>query len=117
MSLSSTIAHDGIAPARHFSPRGMRMMAVGFALVIAAGFVVINSPKAEESSGTETATAAGLAYEDFLRLNTTALDGLGPVAPAAETKPQSETDRLIYMNTTALDYLPHRSLEPSSGPR
>ena len=109
MSLFSTIAHDGMAPARRFSPKGMRMVAVGLALGVVIGFTV-SSRTAEQSSGMATAAPAGSSHEDFLRLNTTALEGLslpGPidtpgvqVAPAAVTKPQSAVDRFINLNTT-----------------
>ena len=113
MSLFSTIAYEGMAPARRFSPKGMKMVAVGLALGVAIGFTVY-SRTAEQSSGMATTARAGSSNEGLLRLNT-ALEGLslpGPidtpgvqVAPAAVTEPQSGVDRFIYLNTTALDYL------------
>ncbi len=105
MSLLSTIAHEGAVPARGFSPKGIGMMAAGLALGVAVGFGIVNSQSATESSSNSAAPPAGLAQDEFIRLNTTAYDGLVPAAPVAVTKAQAAVNPFIEINTTALDAL------------
>ena len=105
MSLFSTIAHDGAAPARGFSLKGIGMMAAGLALGVAVGFVIGNSGTAAESSATPVATVTGLAHDDFVRLNTTDLDGLVPAASAQAIESPAVVDPFIQMNTTSFDGL------------
>jgi hypothetical protein len=106
MSLFSTIAHDGPVPARDL-PKRIWMMAAGLALAASVGFVIVNDTAAEPL-GTATATNAGLSHDEFVRLNTTALDALVPAAAAV--KSQDVVDPFIYINTTALD-----ALAPAAG--
>jgi hypothetical protein len=106
MSLFSTIAHDGPVPARGL-PKRMWMMAAGLVLTATVGFVIVNST-AVEPLGTATATNAGLSHDEFVRLNTTALDALVPAAAAV--KSQDVVDSFIYINTAALD-----ALAPAAG--
>ena len=106
MSLFSTIAHDGAVPARGFSLKGIGMIAAGLALGVAVGFVMGTNGTAAESSVTPAATITGLAYDDFVRLNTTDLDGLVPAASAKAIESQRVVDpNFLYWNTTALDNL------------
>ncbi len=105
MSLFSTIAHDGAAPARGFSLKGIGMMAAGLALGVAVGFVVGTNGTAAESSVTPAATITGLAYDDFVRLNTTDLDGLVGAAAAKAIESPAVVDPFIRINTTDLDGL------------
>jgi hypothetical protein len=116
MSLFSTIAHEGAAPARGFSLKGIGMMAAGLALGVGLGFIIVNRTAAESSSTAAPATA--LAHDDFLRLNTTSYDGLVPAASAAAIETQVVVDPFIEMNTTAFDWLaaviePHRVVDPN----
>ena len=105
MSLFNTIAHDGAAPARGFSLKGIGMMAAGLALGVAVGFVIGTSGTAAESSVTPAATVTGLAYDDFVRLNTTDLDALVPAASAKAIESPAVVDPFIQMNTTSFDGL------------
>ena len=105
MSLFSTIAHDGAAPARGFSLKGIGMIAAGLALGVAVGFVMGTNGTAAESSVTPAATITGLAYDDFVRLNTTDLDGLVPAASAKAIESPVVVDPFIQMNTTSFDGL------------
>jgi len=102
MSLFSTIAHEGPLPARGFSPKRIWMIAAGLALAAAVGLVIVNDT-AEEPSNPATAAANRLSHDEFVRLNTTSLDGLVPAAAAVEA--QGVVDRFIYMNTAAFDGL------------
>jgi hypothetical protein len=101
MSLFSTIAHDGPVPARGL-PKRMWMMAAGLVLTATVGFVIVNNTAAEPLV-TATATNAGLSHDEFVRINTTALDALVPTAAAIESP--DVVDPFIYINTTALDGL------------
>ena len=101
MSLFSTIAHEGAVPARGFSLKGIGMMAAGLALGVAVGFVIGNSGAAAESSATPVATVTGLAYDDFVRLNTTDLDALVPATSAKAIESPAVVDPFIEMNTTS----------------
>ncbi|MEA1902390.1 MAG: hypothetical protein U9N56_02570 [Actinomycetota bacterium] len=105
MSLFSTIAHDGAAPTRGFSPKAIGMMVAALALGVALGFVIGNSRTAAESSATAVAPATGLALDDFVRLNTTDLGNWVPAASAAAIESQAVIDPFIQMNTTDLDAL------------
>ena len=105
MSLFSTIAHDGAAPARGFSLKGIGMMAAGLALGVTVGFVIGTNGTAAEPSATPLATVTGLAYDDFVRLNTTDLDGLVPAASAKAIESPAVVDPFIEMNTTSFDGL------------
>jgi hypothetical protein len=106
MSLFSTIAHDGAAPARGFSLKRIGMMAAGLALGVGIGFVIINSRTVAEPSATAKAPATGLAYDDFVRLNTTDLDNLVPAASAAATGAQALGDPTVpWWNTEAFKNL------------
>ncbi len=105
MSLFSTIAHDGAAPARGFSLKGIGMMAAGLALGVTVGFVIGTNGTAAEPSVTPAATVTGLAYDDFVRLNTTDLDGLVPAASAKAIESPAVVDPFIEMNTTSFDGL------------
>ena len=105
MSLFSTIAHDGAAPARGFSLKGIGMMAAGLALGVAVGFVIGTNGTAAESSVTPAATVTGLAHDDFVRLNTTDLDALVPAASAKAIESPAVVDPFIQMNTTSFDGL------------
>ncbi len=105
MSLFSTIAHEGAAPARGFSLKGIGMMAAGLALGVAVGFVIGTNGTAAESSVTPAATVTGLAHDDFVRLNTTDLDALVPAASAQAIESPAVVDPFIQMNTTSFDGL------------
>ena len=106
MSLFSTIAHEGAAPARGFSLKGIGMVAAGLALGVAVGFAIVNSRTAAEPSDAAIATATGLAYDDFVRLNSTDLDNLAPATVSAATiQSQAVVDPFIQMNTTSFDGL------------
>ena len=105
MSLFSTIAHDGAVPARGFSLKGIGMMAAGLALGVTVGFVIGTNGTAAEPSVTPAATVTGLAYDDFVRLNTTDLDGLVPAASAKAIESPAVVDPFIEMNTTSFDGL------------
>ena len=105
MSLFSTIAHDGAAPARGFSLKGIGMMAAGLALGVTVGFVIANSGTAAEPSAAAVATVTGLANDDFVRLNATDLDALVPAASAQAIESPAVVDPFIQMNTTDLDGL------------
>lgn len=104
MSLFNTIAHDGTPSARGVFARGGVVIAIGLALAIAVGFSMADGGAAEKSPARTWSAASGLAHDEFLRLNTTALDALVPAAPAV-TGPQGVVDRFTYLNTTALDAL------------
>lgn len=106
MSLFSTIAHDGPVPARGL-PKRMWMMAAGLLLTVTVGFVIVNSTAAEPED-TATATNARLSHEEFIRINTTALDALAPATAAV--KSEDLADPFIYINTTVLD-----GLAPAAG--
>ncbi|MEE8407365.1 MAG: hypothetical protein V3S32_09480 [Acidimicrobiia bacterium] len=105
MSLLSTIAHEGAVPARGFSPKGIGMMAAGLALGVAVGFGIVNNQSATESSASSAASPTGLAQDEFIRLNTTAYDGMVPAAPVVVTEVQAAVNPFIEINTTALDAL------------
>lgn len=105
MSLLNTIAHEGAVPARGFSPKGIGMMAAGLALGVAIGFGIVNNQSATESSANSAAPATGLAQDEFIRLNTTAYDGMVPAASVPVTEAQAVVDPFIEINTTALDAL------------
>jgi len=105
MSLFSTIAHEGAPQARGFSLKGIAMMAAGLALGVAVGFVIGTNGTAAEVSATPIATVTGLAYDDFVRVNTTDLDGLAGVASAQAIESPAVVDRFIRVNTTDLDGL------------
>ena len=105
MSLFSTIAHEGAAPARGFSLKGIGMMAAGLALGVAVGFVIGNSGTAAEPSATPAATVTGMAHDDFVRINTTDLDALVPATSTQAIESQRVVDPFIEMNTTSFDGL------------
>jgi hypothetical protein len=113
MSLFSTIAHDGPIPARGVRPNGIRMMAAGLTLAASVGLVIVNNTGTEP--GPTTRIASRMAHDEFVRLNTTALDGLTPAAVIVES--QKVVDPFIYINTTALEYSFARYSEQSTGPR
>lgn len=118
MSLFSTIAHDGPVPARGL-PRRMWMMAAALVLAATVGLVMADNTAAEPAD-TATATNAGLSHDEFVRINTTALDALVPAAAAVESP--GVVDSFIYINTTALDDLAPTASAPmyseqSNGPR
>lgn len=112
MSLFSTIAHDGPIPARGVRPNGIWMMAAGITLAASVGLVIVNNTGTEP--GPTTPIASRTAHDEFVRLNTTALDGL---APAAVIVGSQKVDPFIHINTTALEYSFARYSEPSTGPR
>ncbi len=103
MSLFSTLAHGGAVPAKRFSLKGIGMGAVGIALGITVGSVIANHRTADLPEQT-AAAAIGLAHDDFLRLNTSDLPKLSPVAPDA-IEPQPVVDLFMHINTTAYDGL------------
>lgn len=118
MSLFSTIAHDGPVPARGL-PKRMWIIAAALVLAATVGLVIANNTAAEPAD-TATATNAGLSHDEFVRINTTALDALVPAAAAVESS--GVVDPFIYINTTALDDLAPAANAPgyseeSSGPR
>jgi hypothetical protein len=101
MSLFSTIAHDGPVLASGL-PKRMWMAVAGLVLAATVGFVIVNNTAAEPAD-TATATNTRLAHDEFIRINTTALDALVPAAGAVESP--GWVDPFIYINTTALDGL------------
>ncbi|MCA1737130.1 MAG: hypothetical protein LC739_13835 [Actinobacteria bacterium] len=139
MSLFSTIAHDGPIPARALRPMGIWLMAAGLALAATVGLLIVNNPGAEPDPAAPTATR--MSHDEFVRLNTTALDGLAPaavivesqkvmdpfvyinttaldgLATAAVVESRKVVDPFTYINTTALEYSPAGYAEPSTGPR
>ncbi len=118
MSLSNTIAHEGAAPARGFSLKGIGVMAAGLALGVGISFVIINNGTAPESTSTGEQSAAGLAHADFLRLNTTSYDGLVPAASAAVVESQAAVDSdFLYWNIGSLEYGVAGYTEQAGGPR
>ena len=125
MSLFSRIAREGAAPARGFSLKWTGMVAAGLALGVAGGFVIVNSRPAAEPFPPVSATATGLAHDDFVRLNTTELETVAP-ASAGLTESAPAVDPFIQINTTALENLvatgslehpTARVSEQRSGPR
>lgn len=116
MSLFSTIAHDGPVPARGL--KRMWMVVAGLVLAATVGFVIANGT-APEPADTATATNTRLAHDEFIRINTTALDALVPAADAVESPVW--VDPFIYINTTGPhDLAPTASAgysEQSNGPR
>ena len=105
MSLTNTIAHDGAAPTRGFSFKGIGMMAAGLALGVAIGLTIANNGNAAELPTPVAAPSAGLAYDDFVRVNTTGLDSVTAAAasvPVIESQTAVDSG-FIYLNTTALD--------------
>lgn len=118
MSLFSTIAHDGPVPAKSL-PKRMWIAAAGLVLAATVGFVIMNNTAAEPAD-TATATNIRLAHDEFVRINTTALDALVPAAAAV--KSQDVANPFIYINTTALDDLARAASAPGyselpNGPR
>jgi hypothetical protein len=85
----------------------MWMMAAGLVLTATVGFVIVNNT-AVQPMGTATATNARLSHDEFVRLNTTALDALVPATAAV--KSEDVADPFISINTTALD-----GLAPAAG--
>ena len=106
MSLFSTIAHDSPVSARRL-PKRMWMMVAGLVVTATVGVVIVNRTAAEPEDAA-TATNARLSHDEFIRINTTALDALIPATKA--DKSEDVTDPFIYINTSALD-----GLAPAAG--
>ena len=138
MSLFGTLAHEGTL-STNSSRRGL-LTIVGAALVIALGLFAISKATDESPVVVNTISDSLAHQEEFIRLNTTALDALAPaavveplmdvdpflywnttaldaLAPAAVVEPLMDVDPFLYWNTTALEYPQTGYVEPESGPR
>lgn len=138
MSLFSTLAHEGTLSTKVLSRRGLVTIVGATLLAVSSVFVIINST--DGSPGTTKAAVGSLTQEEFLRLNTTALDALGPavviesqmdvdpflywnttaldaLVSATASEPEFAVDSFLYWNTTALEYSQTPYTEPESGPR
>lgn len=138
MSLLSTLAHEGTLSAKVSSRRGLVTIVGAAVLVVSALFVVTNST--DESPVTVNTVTGSLAHEEFIRLNTTALDALvsavviesqmdvdpflfwnttalDALVPATSGARDSDVGSFLYWNTTALEYPQAGYVEPESGPR
>lgn len=100
MSLFSTLAHEGTLSTKALSPRGL-VTIVGAALLVTSSVFFITDSRDESGVAVRTVTGS-LSQEEFIRLNTTALDAL---VPAVVIESQADVDRFLYWNTTALDAL------------
>ena len=138
MSLFSTLAHEGTLTTRVFSRRGLVTMFGAAFLVISTVFVITNST--DESPVAVNTVTDSLTQDEFIRLNTTALDALVPavviesqmdadpflywnttaldgLAPSTSRAPEVDVDSFLYWNTSALEYPKAGYVEPESGPR
>jgi hypothetical protein len=137
MSLFSTLAHEGTLTTRVFSRRGLVTM-FGAALLVISSIVVITNSASETPVAAVNTVTDSMTQEEFIRLNTTALDRLVP-APVIEhaedpffywnttalegltastsRSPEKDVDSFLYWNTTALEYPNAEYVEPESGPR
>jgi len=104
MSLFNTIAHPGAATARRFSIVSVGIAAVGLMLGVVGGLLIPDSSPSTDRSDVARVSSAGLAHDEFLRLNTTDLDHLSPTVPARIAESQA-VDPFLYWNITALDGL------------
>jgi hypothetical protein len=90
---------------RHGSGRRTQAALVGGSLLIgmAMGYVVARADPAAEPIA-EAVARIPLSQEEFFRLNTTDLDGLGPVVVTTPALPVEDRG-FLYLNTTAIDGL------------
>jgi len=100
MSLFSTIAQEGSLP-REVSPRRGIATILVVALLVSVGVFFATDLTDDSPVATDVATS-GLSHEEFIRLNTTALDAL---IPAVASVSQMDVDSFLYWNTTALNAL------------
>lgn len=138
MSLFSTIAHEGAFSTKPLSRRGLVTIVGAALLAVSSVFVIINST--EEPPVSANTVIGSLTQEEFIRLNTTALDALVPavviesqmdvdpflywnttaldaLVSATASEPEAAVDSFLYWNTTALEYSQTPYTEPESGPR
>lgn len=104
MSLFNTIAHPRAATARRISIVGVGIVAVGLMLGVVGGLLIPDSSLSTDRSDVGRVSPAGLAHDEFLRLNTTDLEHLSPTVPARVVEAQA-VDPFLYWNVTALDGL------------
>lgn len=139
MSLFSTLAHEGALSPGVFSRRGL-VTRVGLALLVVTAILVIAN-STDESPVAVNAVTDSLTQDEFIRLNTTALDPLDALVPAVVIEPptdpflywnitalqalvsttsdapEADVNSFLYWNTTALEYAESGYVEPESGPR
>lgn len=103
MSLFSTIAHSEAAQPRGSSLRGVGLIAVGLVLGVAIGMVAAGNIQASNRTETVSATRGGLAHDEFMRLNTTALEHLSPAVSVEVVGADPAVDQFLYWNITAFE--------------
>jgi hypothetical protein len=110
MSLTSTIAYETTQQAKEFSFKGIGLMVAALIFGAVVGITIANNPTASEAPAVAT---TGMAFEDFIRLNTTSYEGLVPVAMATAVETQGVGDAFIDMNVTSYEGLaPVTAAEP-----
>jgi hypothetical protein len=98
MSLTNTIAYEG-PRARGVSVKGMGILVAGLVLGAVIGLATATSSTTTDEP---EASVTGMALDDFIRLNTTSLNGL---APAGVVESVAVDPGFVEMNTTSFDGL------------
>jgi hypothetical protein len=102
MSLTTnTIAYEG-PRARGISVRGIGILVAGLVLGSVIGLAIATSSTTTDAP---EASVTGMALDDFIRLNTTSLNGLAPVASAAVVESVSVDPGFLEINTTSFNGL------------
>ena len=115
MSLTNTVASEGMPEARWFSLKGIGILVAGLALGAAIGLAIANTSTTIDAP---EASVTGMAFDDFIRLNTTAYDGLAPVVSAVVVEPRAVDPGFFEMNVGSFDGLaPAASAIATADPR
>jgi len=118
MSLTNTVAYEGMPKARGFSVKGIAILVAGLVLGAAIGFAIANF-----TSTTDAPTASAVVVEPravdphFWEANVESFEGLAPAASAVVVEPRAVDPHFWEANVGPLEYPGLSYTEPSNGPR
>jgi hypothetical protein len=88
--------------ARWFSLKGIGILVAGLALGAAIGLAIANTSTTIDAP---EVSVTGMALDDFIRLNTTAYDGLAPVVSAVVVEPRAVDPGFFEVNVGSFNGL------------
>jgi hypothetical protein len=114
MSLTSTVAYEDIPKARGFSVKGLGILVAGLVLGASIGLAIASFTSATDAPEVSVTV---MDLDDFIRLNTTSLDGIAPAGSAVVVEPRAVDPHFLEANVGSLEYQGLSYTEPSSGLR
>jgi hypothetical protein len=114
MSLTSTVAYEDIPKARGFSVKGLGILVAGLVLGASIGLAIASFTSATDAPEVSVTV---MDLDDFIRLNTTSLEGIAPAGSAVVVEPRAADPHFLEMNIGSLGYPATGYTEPLGGIR